>query len=295
MSYPIVHLTTDSALGKEAMGTKTKEWCKHPTDTRNWLFKEPRTGTGEHWAEKITAELGALLGIPCAQVELATFDSVRGTITRNILAGGNEAMVHGNELLAGYVIGYDANRVRGQQSHTWANICAAISARCGEERCKELLGIFAGYLVFDAWIGNTDRHHQNWALIQRRAANNVVYEMCPSFDHASSLGRELIDSKREAHLHDGLNKYRQHPKARGAIYWQEIDSQPLGCIELVRRAYEQMPEHFEPWLQRLKIIGAEPLQVALNNMDHNWISQPAKDFAFALLKANQEEMRLIHG
>src|SRR5207244_10835725 len=26
------------------------------------------------------------------------------------------------------------------------------------------LDVFAGYLLLDAWIGNADRHHENWAL-----------------------------------------------------------------------------------------------------------------------------------
>jgi hypothetical protein len=51
------------------MGTKPKFWFR--CDRQRWLFKEPRGSTGEHWAEKGAAEIGHLLGIPCARVELA--------------------------------------------------------------------------------------------------------------------------------------------------------------------------------------------------------------------------------
>jgi hypothetical protein len=29
----------------------------------------------------------------------------------------------------------------------------------------DALGLFAGYLLLDALIGNTDRHHENWAVV----------------------------------------------------------------------------------------------------------------------------------
>ena len=29
--------------------------------------------------------------------------------------------------------------------------------------------VFAGYLLLDALIGNTDRHHENWAVMVPRA------------------------------------------------------------------------------------------------------------------------------
>jgi hypothetical protein len=37
--------------------------------------------------------------------------------------------------------------------------------------------------IFDFLIGNTDRHHSNWALIQ----NNNKFNFCPLYDNGSSL------------------------------------------------------------------------------------------------------------
>ena len=54
----------------------------------------------------------------------------------------------------------------------------------------------AEYIVLDALIGNTDRHHENWALLRKKINNKWSGQTSPSFDHASSLGRELEDRKR---------------------------------------------------------------------------------------------------
>ena len=47
--------------------------------------------------------------------------------------------------------------------------------------------------MLDALIGNTDRHHENWGILVRRGRGVLLGEVAPSFDHASSLGRELRD------------------------------------------------------------------------------------------------------
>ena len=52
-SYPIIQVDPEWVLEDEDMGTKEKFWYRKPGDGENkWLFKHPRSNTGEHWAEK---------------------------------------------------------------------------------------------------------------------------------------------------------------------------------------------------------------------------------------------------
>ena len=67
--YPIVEVTRESVSESEEMGSKDKFWYLHPKTEEGWLFKYPRCNTGEHWAEKIAAELANLLEISHARVE----------------------------------------------------------------------------------------------------------------------------------------------------------------------------------------------------------------------------------
>ncbi|WP_172435571.1 HipA domain-containing protein, partial [Escherichia coli] len=57
------------------------------------------------------------------------------------------------------------------------------------EKISQVIETFVGYLLLDAWIGNTDRHHENWAFI---SLGEKIY-LAPTYDHASSMGRELSD------------------------------------------------------------------------------------------------------
>lgn len=296
MVYPVIQIPRENVLYGEQMGTKDKDWCRHPADERLWLFKHVRLisetvgFSGEHWAEKLAAELGRLLGVPVAQVELAETEGRRGSLSRNILAGNTEAMVHGNELLAGHVTGYDKDRKRGQNEHTWENIQAAIRKRCGETPCAEILETFAGYLVLDAWIANTDRHHQNWALLQTQGPHGVTYSMCPSFDHASSLGRELTDERRREVMAAGIDRYRHHKKARGAIYWERSNKHPLHQMELVRRIAKENQTLVRPWIARLLAIKAEAWREVIHAVPSTLMTPVAKEFAVCLIEANGSEL-----
>ncbi|MHB1163969.1 MAG: hypothetical protein ACYC3K_01885 [Candidatus Nanopelagicales bacterium] len=49
---------------------------------------------------------------------------------------------------------------------------------------------FAGCLAFDALIGNTDRHHENWAVIRTSGL------LAPAYDHAASLGFDVPERRR---------------------------------------------------------------------------------------------------
>ncbi len=83
--------------------------------------------TGEDWAEKVAAEIAHLLNIPAATVELANFAGRRGCASLNFTSPAQQLM-HGNEVMAGYLKGYDPGMRFQQSSHTAENIITAIRA-----------------------------------------------------------------------------------------------------------------------------------------------------------------------
>jgi len=71
------------------VGSKEKFWYTRK-DGYRWLFKTNRPNTGEDWAEKIAAELCALLGLPHATYELAEWTPKRGVISRRMGQPGEQ-------------------------------------------------------------------------------------------------------------------------------------------------------------------------------------------------------------
>lgn len=198
MTYPIIHVPNDAGEQVEQQGTKRKFW--YARDTR--LFKEGRPGTGENWAEKVACELCARLDISHAHYEFAVWQGREGVVTESFLSPDCDyepANVTLSELEPEY---------RGRQRHRARQHTVRIFLARGADSSVALpVGyaapavvrraddLMVGYLLLDALIGNSDRHDENWGfVICGGPLPHVV--LAPTFDHASSLGRNESDKKR---------------------------------------------------------------------------------------------------
>lgn len=276
----------DSIGTSEEMGSKSKFWHTHPKDDEGyWLFKHPRKNSGEHWAEKIAAEVASLLGISHARVELALFEDLQGSTTKSFVTEG-EDLVHGNQLLSWFVHGYDPEKEYNQSSHTLSNIWTVMDNVFIDLNAQQDAKIcVSGFLVLDALIGNTDRHHENWGILIRRVDNNWNVQIAPSFDHASSLGRELRDERREILLSQKrVGEYCE--KGRGAIYWSEDDRHGLSPLNLVRRAVQFYPDLLNPALEKLDTFNAKSVEYIVNRVPMDWISDTSRKFTIEMMRYN---------
>lgn len=294
--FGVVDIQPEWVLEPEALGSKRKFWYRHANNERDWLFKYSQPNTGQHWAEKLAAEIASHLGVLHARVELATFQGHLGSTTESFARGGR-SLFHGNQLLAGNVHGYDPKVRFRQADHTLGNIFGALDfASTGAASARQAKVRFAQYLVLDALIGNTDRHHENWGLLQRRVGNSWRGFLAPSFDHASSLGRELLDTgsgkTRERLLTENLvASYAE--SGRGGIYWSAQDRRAVSPVELVRRAAGQYPEYVLPALDRLSKISLDGLEALVARVPADWMTPIARKFALALLCYNVQELRKL--
>lgn len=297
-TYPIIPLVADAVLAPEEMGSKRKGWVQVPNDQERWLFKYARLSagavTGEHWAEKIAAELAALLEIPHARVELATLEGEPGSISRRFaeLAQPGTELVHGNDLLAGLETGYVREKYRGQSDHTLDNILTAVGKVISEKAAQHAaLTQLAGYLVLDALILNTDRHHENWALLRTIESNGqVTHRVAPTFDHASSLGRNEPPEKLSNWL---LEDWRPHwyvERAAGAIYVKPDDKSGENPLQLAKIAYRRWPEYFREWIERLRATNFRDIESTVVRLPKAMMVKSQQQFALKLLHITFNEL-----
>ena len=288
--YSIVEIQPEWILEPEEMGSKTKFWYRPPDQERDWLFKYPQPNTGQHWAEKIAAEVAGLLAIPHARVELAVFAGKPGSVTESFARGGRE-LVHGNQMLERTVHGYDPKKTFHQPSHTLANIWQVMGrVFVGPEAVRRAKLRITEYIVLDALIGNTDRHHENWGILRKRAGDHWKGFVAPSFDHASSLGRELLSVRRDRLLAERrVGDYAE--KGRGAIYWSEDETHGPSPLELVRRAAVAYPDLFRPALKKLEKLDESSVSDLVNRIPDDWIPPSARKFAIALTRYNLEQLQ----
>jgi hypothetical protein len=159
-------------------------------------------------------------------------------------------------------------------------------------RCQEDLNQFAGYLVFDALIANTDRHHQNWALLKRQAGSQTENRLAPSFDHASSLGREMVDNRRLLLLRQKrIPEYIS--KGWGAVYLETLGESKVSPMDLVIRLAPKMPELFEPWLKRIGNVTNDGVHSIVEQVPAGWMSTAQREFAVTLICQSRDQLAKV--
>jgi hypothetical protein len=178
---------TDSRM--ESLGTKFKFWFENDLRTK-LLYKEGRADSGEDWSEKVAAELCGLLEIPHAEYDFGTWRDASGNERKGVVSPS--FLPDDGVFFPGLTF---LNTSREQRLEDVLNLFHSTI----------YLSTFVGYLMLDSWIGNTDRHSENWGLLFRvddknRNGKKFRGDLAPTFDHASSLGVRLTDDNRKARL-----------------------------------------------------------------------------------------------
>lgn len=257
-------------------------------------------GSGEHWAEIVAFVLARKLGLPCAEYQLATWRDAAGVVTPRFTDDGYD-LVLGNELLAERDPNYEregARFVRTKQ-HTIDAVAGVVGARdvlmpfgwAAPAGITSALDVFAGYLLLDAWMGNADRHHENWALVYRAADGTRA--LSPTFDHASSLGSHETDAVRSARLESAdsgfsVKAYVARARVRSPFFGAATDATGLSPLDAFRAWVEKSNSGL--WLDRLRGITSDEVAEVMTLAPAHMMSGPCRAFAAAILKANRDRL-----
>jgi hypothetical protein len=292
--FKIIEVPSDSFQEQETMGTKPKFWFLH-SEFGYCLFKQTRQHTGEDWSEKVAEELCKLLEIPHARYELAVWREFKGVVSHNFVSE-SENLIAGNEILQKLDPEYPKENRFHVAKHTINAVFNSLenlqvkmpkySLLNGIETASE---VFLGYLMLDAWIGNTDRHHENWALIQ----NKTDYFLAPSHDHAASLGCILLDTERHERI---ITKDKQRnveffaKRGTSALYENDEAIKPVSMLGAFCLASLSYTNASKVWLNRLNDVSISEIETIFENIPENRISDTAKHFALEILIINQKRL-----
>lgn len=308
MIYDTYTIDPEWVLETEQLGTKDKFWFKCTDnkslffDNTEWLFKYPTKNTGQHWSEKIAYHIARAMHILTFRVELVEFEGVKGSATRSFTSKNNYELYHGNQILKGFDPSYDDAMRFGQNQHTIQRVFNALGGifadtESGQKACFEM----AGYLVFDALISNVDRHHENWGVLRKRNKNGQLEgRFAPSYDHASSMGRELQDKgskqNRERYLKElGVRKYIE--KGHGAIFVDGTGRYGPSPLRLVKRCIQisAYRPYFLHSLEKLDNLNENRISSIIDSVPDEWMSELAKEFTLALITENLKLLNEFRG
>jgi len=193
-------VTTWTKTVDEWIGLRPKHWVVDPTGTY-WLRKNPLAWRPTELAvEAFTLELARRCGYSVAFGICCTWrdgeKTVRGFISRKF-HDATEQQSTGGQLIAPEIalpgeLSNDAAEERRRALTTLALTRLVLEAQ--EKRYGvDLIRPFLRLLVFDAWIGNGDRHSANWAILVRSELHGSACRLAPMYDTAGCLLAELAD------------------------------------------------------------------------------------------------------
>lgn len=300
--FKIFKVPDDAANATEQLGTKFKFWYVDEEGVER-LYKEGRENTGENWAEKVASELCNILGIPHANYDLCEWKGKKGVTCPNFVPKEGR-LVHGNELLAEIVGDYPKTQFYHVREHALRKVLTIMKSEKvlppldlkAENEFQSAIDVFIGYLMLDTLISNQDRHHENWGLIYF-ARENKQY-LAPTYDHASSLGRNETDERRIQIMKSNdsrRNIINYVNRASSAFYDSSRNSKRLKSIEAFLQAAEKKPQIAIKWLNRLRDLGDQELEDLMDNIPGTDISIEAKKFAIEMLRQNKKRLLNLKG
>jgi hypothetical protein len=294
--FPIVDVSSWTIAADETAGAEEKYWIEEPRAGTWWLFKSVTIKDGhihgEDWAEKTVSELAAILGIPCARVEMAEREGTQGCIGADLRPAFHE-LQHGQVLLEECrAPGYVHATGRHHPGHSLENIRVALEGVLPPPQCElgfaaTAFDVFAGYLVLDAWVANRDRHDNNWAVLRPVIESPDPLRLCGSYDHANSLGFSLRAKRLQAELQRVTKwcekgtawRFDPGPSADSVPTLVELAVKALGLASSEARRY---------WRAQLQAIDHDSILELLERVPR--MSDPARMFAGKVLAVNRRRV-----
>ena len=299
MHFQIIDLPDAIKDSLEQLGTKEKFWFYDPADNVRKLFKIGRPNTGENWAEKASCELAKLIGLPCVEYQFARWEGNEGVISP-LLVPKNGRLIHGNEILAKIIKGYPITKRYKVKEYQLKSVLAIIKiipqllpiGYGGNSIIKCPLDVFLGYIIFDCWIANQDRHHENWGMVLD--TNKPSLHLSPTYDHASGLGCRVPDRERRGRLTTKDTNFSIEAFAKRAITpFYNMRSRYISTIDVVMQSSRQNKIASAYWINRIEEISRNELVDIFQKIPEKLISEPAIDFSIALLETNKNRLSAL--
>jgi hypothetical protein len=260
----IARWSPDDEFGVYPEGARDKTLLHSPepapfaflVPNHRYLFKHSIARYPEqYWAEIIAYRTGCLLGVPVPPAFVA-YDSDSGTCGSLIEwfldypGEPEERYVPGGDIMITMIDDYD--RKRGKQ-HNFGHV-ALYHNHLSKVGLLEAdwLEYWCDTLLFDALIGNTDRHQDNWGLLWGfDPAGQPSVRPAPVFDNGTSLGHEIIQQKMDKLAErDSLMRYVS--RGHHHMKWKQSDPQQQGHAEMMKTLVSRYPELKERVCEHLK-------------------------------------------
>ena len=200
--------------------------------------------TGHKWypiesiTEYLLNQLGCIFGLNMAECRLAVLNDQLRFLSKWFLFG-TEYLVHGSEIFDNYL--NDVQFVREIEKQKMAR--ELFTLQFVEKSVKHfsakyhytIMHNLVKLLLYDALVGNNDRHFENWAVIVKTEdRSDPIFS--PIYDTARGLFWNQSEQSLESFTDAKIKKYSQNSKPK--LGWDGVKDKDLNHFRLVEEIYK---------------------------------------------------------
>ena len=234
---------------------------------RRYLYKRSvKRYPDQFWGEVVAYQVGGLLGVNVPPA-FAAFDSNAndcGALIEWFYEDGKASFVPGGNYMQKLMPDYD--RKKGTQ-HNFQSIQILSRAFSTTRLSVQDWPLYWGEtFLFDALIGNTDRHQDNWGyLFVRSRKRRTKAELSPLFDNGTSLGHERFTDAVEAWTDEDFSRY----VARGTHHmrWSRDAPKKSGHFQMIQQMIAVYPVLRPVLLEKIRQFSTESLDEKLDALE----------------------------
>lgn len=287
----------DKGSGKFGSGASEKVWLINPETDEKGIFKFPKIKdkekgivTGEYWAEKLASEIGKLINVECAKVEIGTYMGRIGSMSYNIISDKLIAFVEGVEFILAEYPYYDKDKLQDPFTNTQYSIQMIQKSIAHLIDFKDFLKV----VIFDVLIGNSDRHHSNWGIKYEINGNDINVGICPLYDNGSSLCAYEDNNDLNIFFKDKMKfEALVNTKSKSAIGWK--NERPIRHFELLKKIRDNNYDLTITYIEKIKNnINEKSLDKILKEFDNNIINKDMKRLLKMYLLERRKRMLQIY-
>ena len=214
----------------------------------------------------------------------------------NIIDRMSTSLTEGVELIQAKYPYYNKDKLKDEKTEDAYSVQMIQNSLKIKEEINEILQM----IVFDCLIGNSDRHHSNWAEISTMEYNYVhkafFFSWCisPLYDNGSSLCAYVNENDIEFILKDKIRlEALINTKSKSAIGWN--NKRPIRHFELLQQLKENFYNDTFEYVNIIKNeINGENIDKILNEFDKNIISENMKRLIRSYLLERRKRMLEIY-
>lgn len=253
----VVNWRTDDYFATYPEGARDKrayfppENCDLPfvNKSRRYLFKLSHDRYPEqYWGEVVAHNVGSMIGVPVppAYPAINSSNHESAALIEWFYEDGKQSSILGGRYMQQLIPGF--NMKTGEQ-HNFKSIRTLFNLFQRHKLLAEhkWLEAWAKGLIFDALIGNTDRHQNNWGFLFDPSKEIGGVEMAPWFDNGTSLGCDRFEHKVSRWPEDHFAQYLYNGKHH--MRWNKASQGRVGLFEMPKLLFELDSSLRDPMLK----------------------------------------------